>query len=120
MSHGFDAWALTLVTFIPLVGVILLMVIPKAEEELLKLAALGASIATALVLGFGVIRNYSIHREGLQFEVNLAPWDLAAGAAILEAAGGQLTGGRGEPFDICGPRVVATNGLIHSAVEEIA
>jgi len=54
------------------------------------------------------------------FEVNLAPWDLAAGAAILDAAGGKLTGGKGQPFDIYGPRVIATNGLIHDAVEEIA
>ena len=35
-ASGFDAWALSLVVFLPLVGAIVMMAIPKAEEELHK------------------------------------------------------------------------------------
>jgi myo-inositol-1(or 4)-monophosphatase len=43
----------------------------------------------------------------------LHPWDLVAGAAIVEAAGGRATELDGTPFDGETGRVLATNGLIH-------
>ncbi|MEQ8716596.1 MAG: NADH-quinone oxidoreductase subunit M [Acidimicrobiales bacterium] len=43
-----DDWGLSLITFIPLVGAVLLMLIPKAEEQLIKAVALLASLATAV------------------------------------------------------------------------
>jgi len=36
----FDNWALTLAVFIPLVGMVIVLLIPKAEENLIKVVAL--------------------------------------------------------------------------------
>lgn len=47
------------------------------------------------------------------WEQKLAPWDLSAGAALVLASGGTLTGYEGEPLSIPSGRVVATNGKIH-------
>ena len=69
-ATGFDAWALSLVVFLPLVGAIVMMVIPKAEEELHKLVAIVASLA-ALAVGIYVLINFDYDASGeLQFVVD--------------------------------------------------
>lgn len=48
------------------------------------------------------------------FEVELGPWDVAAGKLILEEAGGKFTHWDGRPFDIYSKETVfASNGHIH-------
>jgi myo-inositol-1(or 4)-monophosphatase len=47
------------------------------------------------------------------WERELHPWDLVAGAAIVEAAGGRATEMDGSPFDGETGRVLATNGRLH-------
>lgn len=47
------------------------------------------------------------------WERMLHPWDLVAGAAIVNAAGGRATELDGTPFDGETGRVLATNGVIH-------
>lgn len=47
------------------------------------------------------------------WERELHPWDLVAGAAIVEAAGGRATEMDGTPFDGETGRVLATNGRLH-------
>jgi myo-inositol-1(or 4)-monophosphatase len=47
------------------------------------------------------------------WERRLKPWDVAAGALIVEEAGGRVTDTRGAPFDAMSGEVVATNGAIH-------
>jgi myo-inositol-1(or 4)-monophosphatase len=47
------------------------------------------------------------------WEQRLAVWDMAAGAALVEAAGGQLSDYDGGPADVREGRVVATNGVVH-------
>lgn len=47
------------------------------------------------------------------WERMLHPWDLVAGAAIVQAAGGRATEMDGTPFDGETGRVLATNGLLH-------
>lgn len=47
------------------------------------------------------------------WEEKISPWDVAAGVLMVEEAGGRISGYRGEPLDIRGRRVVATNGRIH-------
>jgi len=49
----------------------------------------------------------------LYWERMLHPWDLVAGAAIVEAAGGRATEMDGTAFDGETGRVLATNGLLH-------
>jgi myo-inositol-1(or 4)-monophosphatase len=47
------------------------------------------------------------------WELRLGAWDVAAGAVILEEAGGRVTGIDGAPLDVDAPTLLATNGLIH-------
>ncbi len=47
------------------------------------------------------------------WEFRLSPWDLSAGALLVEEAGGRVTTPQGEPLPALGVDVVATNGHIH-------
>jgi myo-inositol-1(or 4)-monophosphatase len=47
------------------------------------------------------------------YEPGLMPWDLCAGVAILEAAGGRVTGFDGAPHDLFAGWTVASNGRVH-------
>ena len=53
------------------------------------------------------------------WELKLNPWDLAAGALIVEEAGGTVTSLKGGTFDIYEGGVIASNGLVHNAITEI-
>jgi myo-inositol-1(or 4)-monophosphatase len=48
------------------------------------------------------------------WEVRLNPWDVSAGALLIEEAGGQVTNLAGGPFDSRLGEVVASNGRIHA------
>ena len=47
------------------------------------------------------------------WEQHLKPWDVSAGALILEEAGGAITGMDGEAFDADAGHLVASNGRVH-------
>jgi myo-inositol-1(or 4)-monophosphatase len=47
------------------------------------------------------------------WEMNLHPWDTAAGKVILEQAGGRVSDFKGGPFSIYMKQIVASNSLIH-------
>jgi myo-inositol-1(or 4)-monophosphatase len=47
------------------------------------------------------------------WELDLHPWDTAAGVLILEEAGGRVTDFSGRPFSIYGKEIVASNAHIH-------
>jgi myo-inositol-1(or 4)-monophosphatase len=47
------------------------------------------------------------------WENGLNAWDCAAGAVIVEEAGGRLSNLAGDPFDAYQPSMLCTNGLIH-------
>lgn len=54
------------------------------------------------------------------WERKLRPWDLAAGSAIVLAAGGVLSAFDGGPADVLAGEIVASNGPIHdSLVDEL-
>jgi myo-inositol-1(or 4)-monophosphatase len=54
------------------------------------------------------------------FEMMLQPWDFAAGAIILEEAGGRITDWQGKPLDLLKPSgVIASNALIYDELSEI-
>jgi myo-inositol-1(or 4)-monophosphatase len=44
------------------------------------------------------------------------PWDVAAGALIVQEAGGMLTGADGAAFDVEAGHLLATNGRLHPAL----
>jgi myo-inositol-1(or 4)-monophosphatase len=50
------------------------------------------------------------------WEQSLKPWDVAAGALIVEEAGGRVTGMDGMRFDPAAAHLVASNGQIHEAM----
>lgn len=47
------------------------------------------------------------------WEVGLNAWDIAAGALLVEEAGGRVTDDRGEPYHLGVRNVAASNGRIH-------
>ena len=53
------------------------------------------------------------------WEAKLNPWDVSAGALMVEEAGGRVTGMAGGPFDSRTGEVVASNGRIHDAMVDI-
>ncbi|MBN2409316.1 MAG: inositol monophosphatase [Candidatus Aminicenantes bacterium] len=53
------------------------------------------------------------------WELKLKPWDQAAGALIVEEAGGHVTNFEGAVFLISSRECLATNGLIHEAMIRI-
>jgi myo-inositol-1(or 4)-monophosphatase len=53
------------------------------------------------------------------WELDLDPWDLAAGSLIVQEAGGRVTHLDGEPFVLGGRSVLASNGLIHQVILDV-
>ena len=47
------------------------------------------------------------------WEQHLKPWDVAAGALIVEEARGRVTGMDGSPFDPAAGHLIASNGRVH-------
>ena len=54
------------------------------------------------------------------WEFFLAPWDSAAGSLILTEAGGVITDLGGGPFDLRRPEMLASNGILHPSIIELA
>jgi myo-inositol-1(or 4)-monophosphatase len=50
------------------------------------------------------------------WEQSLKPWDLRAGALIVEEAGGRVTGLHGGPLDPAAGDILASNGVLHDAM----
>ncbi len=53
------------------------------------------------------------------WELNLSPWDVAAGLLLVEEAGGRTSDIDGAPAPASGARVVASNGAVHEAMLEV-
>lgn len=47
------------------------------------------------------------------WEIDLDPWDMAAGSLIVQEAGGQVTDLSGDPFTFHGRSILVSNGHIH-------
>jgi len=53
------------------------------------------------------------------WELNLKPWDIAAGTLIVREAGGVITDFEGNELLLDGSRILASNGHIHSRMMEV-
>jgi len=53
------------------------------------------------------------------WELNLSPWDTAAGSLIVEEAGGRITTFDGNPYSIYAKEILASNGQIHGEMIEV-
>ena len=70
---NFDSWALTLAVFLPAVGVVVMLAIPKQQELALKVTALAAALGS-LGIGIYLLCAFDYNRSGeLQFVVD-KPW----------------------------------------------
>lgn len=52
------------------------------------------------------------------WEFGLNPWDVAAGILLVQEAGGQVTDMEGGTLDLLRPRILASNGKIHSEMTQ--
>jgi myo-inositol-1(or 4)-monophosphatase len=57
-------------------------------------------------------------RQDGYWERGLSPWDLAAGVALVDLAGGTVTGYGNQPFDLSSGRVVAAGPGLHPAITD--
>lgn len=53
------------------------------------------------------------------WELKLHPWDVAAASLIVTEAGGRITDFRNGPFHVFGTEALASNGRIHSQMQEV-
>lgn len=53
------------------------------------------------------------------WELKLKPWDVAAGALIVQEAGGYVSDFQNSAFSIFDPEILATNGLIHTQMVDV-
>jgi NADH-quinone oxidoreductase subunit M len=68
-----EDWGLSLMVFLPVAGALLMMLVPRAEEDLHKVIALVTSLASAAV-GLAVFADFDFDQaEKLQFVVD-KPW----------------------------------------------
>lgn len=54
------------------------------------------------------------------WEFGLNQWDVAAGILLIEEAGGRISDFEGKPYQLGGPVILATNGLIHEEMRSVA
>lgn len=75
-------------------------------KQALSLRSDGAAALDLCHVAMGRIDGY--------WELELGPWDMAAGALIVQEAGGSVTQVNGEPFTPYGRGVLASNGHLHA------
>ena len=68
--NWFDSWALSLTVLIPAVGAVVLLLIPRAEEQAIKQVALLATLATLATTVVIAFRFKYDNGSRLQFDVN--------------------------------------------------
>ena len=81
---------------------------------LMKAQAVRRMGSAAIDLAYVAAGRY----EGF-WEVALNPWDMAAGALMVEEAGGKLSKFSGEAFSIYDKEIVASNGLVHQEMLDV-
>jgi NADH-quinone oxidoreductase subunit M len=70
MQDFLDTWGISAMVFIPLVGVVLMMLVPEKEEELHKIIALLATLGSAVV-GLLLLFNFDYDDSGtMQFALD--------------------------------------------------
>src|SRR5262245_63496818 len=73
LTESANNWLLPVGVFLPVAGIVILAVIPRTEEQLIKVVALLTALATAAI-GVVTLASFDYDRAGtLQFYVN-EPW----------------------------------------------
>ena len=82
-----------------------------------RIARLGAEVRSVAMFGACFSLAYvAAGRLDAYWERQAHPWDVAAGVLLVREAGGRVTGGAGQAFDVNEPSVVASNGRVHDRV----
>lgn len=86
-----------------------------AAFEVIKMRTMGVRRCGSAALDLCLVADgtYDGYWEG-----KLKPWDISAGIAIVRAAGGQVTSYDGGAPDVHVGHIIATNGLIHEAMQK--
>lgn len=87
-------------------------------ETLRRLEALAPRCRTVRSLGSAALALAYIAAGWLDayFATGLHPWDTAAASLLIAEAGGTISGWEGESWIVGQPAILATNGLLHSAI----
>ncbi|MCP3934900.1 MAG: NADH-quinone oxidoreductase subunit M [Actinomycetia bacterium] len=86
-ATGSNAWLISLAVFLPLLGALVMMAIPKEEEDLHKLIALASSLA-ALIAGVFILARFDYDNAGtLQFVVDKSWIDVINSRYIIALDG---------------------------------
>lgn len=73
-----------------------------------RIRLMGSAALNLVAIALGQTEGY--------WEIGPHAWDFAAGALLVEEAGGRVTDLRGRGLDLHGRQILATNGLIHDQV----
>jgi myo-inositol-1(or 4)-monophosphatase len=89
-----------------------------ADTNLPEYAAMSLRARAVRRLGSAVIdlAYVACGRFDGYWELRLGAWDVAAGAVLVDEAGGRIPGVDGGALDVDAPTLLATNGLIHDAM----
>jgi myo-inositol-1(or 4)-monophosphatase len=91
--------------------------LPLAVAQLGRLAPLTQGIRRAGAAALALAYVAAGRLDGF-WEATLSPWDWAAGALLIEEAGGQVSRISGAPATFAAPDVLASNGKIHGKLVE--
>ena len=90
MEQFLDDWGLTVATFLPAVGAVVMLVIPRKEEEIHKLFALVISLVTAAI-GIALFVDFNYDDAGtLQYVIDESWIDIINSRYILGLDGMSL------------------------------
>ncbi len=86
-----------------------------ADDNLQNISRLGLRVRDLRRMGAAAVDLAYVASGRLDgfWELHLSPWDVAAGAALVRAAGGRITDQRGGEEWLFGGHLVASNGLLH-------
>jgi NADH-quinone oxidoreductase subunit M len=73
MDSFLNSWGLTLITFVPLVGAIVVMLMPKNDEESVKFVGLGVAVITML-LALAALIGFDYDKAGTNQFVQRKDW----------------------------------------------
>jgi len=86
-------------------------IFPKLMEKAGTIRTMGSAVLGLCFVAAGWFDAY--------FHFSLKPWDLAAGALIVEEAGGKVTQIDGKPWDVKAQALLASNGFLHEELLKI-
>jgi myo-inositol-1(or 4)-monophosphatase len=85
-----------------------------------RVARVGRAVRSVILHGACFSLAYvAAGRLDAYWERSAHPWDLAAGALLVREAGGRVTSGSGDRFDLDDPTVLASNGRIHRRLVDL-